>query len=428
MMNNRKKILSSAVIMVCSAMTQQAQAVLANNAVLKFDTGVQTVTTVVVSGTTYKSTVTTGSYFSMDTDGNGAVAEEEKTMISVNMGVAVGATQPASGSHSGPVDSTERPGIDDAWEFFGNVGMHNTTSAVTILSDDGSGNVTLDFSGWNVTWNKIAGIPMGAGADAGIATLTCTSACADGDTYTLDYAATVPLGDPSGFGNVAYTVHLEGTINVPPALTANGGTLNTNYTGTFDSNGDGRIFMTDLTSTGIADDSDFAFSGGALYNFEVNSLSGGNGSSAEIMIPLMVAIPANAVYRKYVNGVWSTFVAGNGNLIASAAKVSGSCPAVTDAVYDNAANAGLIEGYECLHLTLVDGAAYDYDGLANSTVQDPGGIAIPFVEFVDTRTASTSGCSMSETPVNPGERADWWLVAGFLGVLGWLRYFRRKAM
>ena len=431
MMNTRQKILSSAVIMVCSAMTQQAQAALANNAILKFNTGVQTVNSVVRNGITYTSTTTTGSYFSMDTDGNGAVAESEKTMISVNAGVAMGSTQPASGSHSGSVDGTESPGIDDAWEFFGNVGMHQTTSAVTILSDDTAGNVTLDFSGWNVTWNKIASIPMGAGTDNGVATLTCASTCADGDTYTLDYAAIVPDGDPSGFGGVSYTVHLEGTIDVPPAITANGGTLDTNYAGTFDSNGDGRISMSDLTSTGIADDSDYSFSGG-LFNFEVNSLGGGAGSSAEIMIPLMTAIPANAVYRKYVNGVWSTFTETGGNLIASApAGTPGdpsTCPVVTDAVYDNAANNGLIEGYECLHLTLVDGGAYDYDGLANSTVQDPGGIATALVESVDTRTSSTSGCSMSETPVNPGERADWWLVAGFLGLLGWLRLYRRRSI
>jgi hypothetical protein len=58
----------------------------------------------------------------------------------------------------------ERPDIDNPWLFFGNTGTHQTTSPVTIMSDDGIGNVALAFSGWNVTWNAIPGIPMGGGA------------------------------------------------------------------------------------------------------------------------------------------------------------------------------------------------------------------------------------------------------------------------
>jgi len=38
-----------------------------------------------------------------------------------------------------------------------------------------------------------------------------------GSNYTVNYAATVPVGDPSGFGGVPYALHLEGRI-VPAAI------------------------------------------------------------------------------------------------------------------------------------------------------------------------------------------------------------------
>ncbi|MGB7934964.1 MAG: hypothetical protein WCH04_22645, partial [Gammaproteobacteria bacterium] len=119
-------------------------------------------------------------------------------------GIILGTTQPATGSHGGPPDGSETPGIDNPWDFFGNTGMSQTTAPVTIASDDGAGNVTLDFSGWSVTWNGIADIPMGSGAWAanpeGTAVMTCANTCENGDTFHIDYSATVPANDPSNFG------------------------------------------------------------------------------------------------------------------------------------------------------------------------------------------------------------------------------------
>ena len=137
------------------------------------------------------------------------------------IGIKLGIAQPASGSHSGAPDGSESPAIDNPWLFFANTGMHQTTSAVTILSDDGAGNVTLDFSGWDVTWNGIASIPMGSGAwegnPDGVAIVTCANTCEYGDTYTLDYSATVPPGDPSGFGGVPYNLNISGTLSQQPS-------------------------------------------------------------------------------------------------------------------------------------------------------------------------------------------------------------------
>lgn len=172
------------------------------------------------TGCLYDVTSTTGSYFSMDADGSGTVTDSEKTPISQFNGIIVDGTtvQTATGSHSGAPTGAEGMDIDNPWAFFTNTGMHSTTSAISVTSNDGAGNVGLDFSGWSVTWNGIADIPMGGdtanfGTDTGIATMTCAVDCTAGDTYTLSYAAHVPLGDPSSFGGVPYVLYLEGTIN-----------------------------------------------------------------------------------------------------------------------------------------------------------------------------------------------------------------------
>lgn len=147
------------------------------------------------------------------------------TLITGFNGIVLGTAQPASGSHTGSPDGSESPDIDNPWEFFSNTGMHQTTSAVTVITTSGN-TAELDFSGWNVTWNAIASIPMGSrawndpgsgwdGNVDGVAQVTCAVDCGFGDTYTLEYTATVPDGDPSGFGNVEYGLRLEGRILDP---------------------------------------------------------------------------------------------------------------------------------------------------------------------------------------------------------------------
>ena len=42
--------------------------------------------------------------------------------------------------------------------------------------------------------------------------MTCSVDCSVGDSYILNYYGTVPAGDPSNFGNVKYTAHLEGMV------------------------------------------------------------------------------------------------------------------------------------------------------------------------------------------------------------------------
>ena len=197
-----KKTLISAALAAAGmvAATTNAYAALAVDAQLNFDAGV-------TGG--YYGFVTGGSYFAMDTNGDGIFKAGERTAISQNNGLQIGTIQNATGSHSGAPDGSESPGIDAAWNFFNNTGMHGTSSATNILTDDGAGSVTLDFSGWYVTWNGIPVINMGSG---GSATVACGVDCSLGDTFALDYTAVVPAGDPSGFGGVPYQLHMEGTV------------------------------------------------------------------------------------------------------------------------------------------------------------------------------------------------------------------------
>jgi len=225
-MNNKHRILGSAVLAAC---TTQAQASLPVDAVLNFDPGI---VECINCGTSYQvDTVKQGSYFGMDTNGSGSVTPNERTaLVQGNApigGFKLETVQTASGSHTGAPDGTESTGIDQPWGFFGNTGLHFTTSKSTVLSDNGTGSATIDMSGWRVTWNAIPAINMGSGTwegnSDGVGTLTCGNDCSEGDTYILDYSATVPAGDPSGFGNVKYNLHFTGTIgtfNAAPVTTA----------------------------------------------------------------------------------------------------------------------------------------------------------------------------------------------------------------
>ena len=149
-------------------------------------------------------------------------------------GINVGTIQLATGSHTGLPDGSEQPDIDQPWDFFKNTGLHQTTSPTNILSDDGAGNVTLDFSGWDVTWNSIPSISMNAPPDSGVATMTCGTDCNYGDTYEIVYITHVsnPCGG-CGFEGVPYRLILRGEVtNTAPV--ADSFAVNVGLVGTSD--------------------------------------------------------------------------------------------------------------------------------------------------------------------------------------------------
>ncbi len=96
------------------------------------------------------------------------------------------------------------------------------------------------------------------------------------------------------------------------------------------------------------------------------------GQSYHIVMPQRKPIPANAVYRKFMNGQWGFFVEDESNSIASAPGEQGFCPPPGGAVWQP----GLTPGHWCVQLTVADGGPNDDDGVANGTVVDPGGVAV----------------------------------------------------
>jgi len=229
--SSRKTTLVTAITMVMGGVSMSAQANLTTSSTLAFDPGTFIVTgckaPAVFNGTscTVDGTENTGanindvggSYFRMNQGNDPA---NEKTPISMFAPIHIGSVQEAGLSHTGVVDGSENPAIDNPWNFWVSTGMHTLTSPISIISDFGS-TKTLDFSGWGWSWGN-----FGPGGTAGpnislgsTATIVCsTSSCSDSSTYTLDMDVHVPVA----FTSVPYSLHLEGKVNsavpVPAAV------------------------------------------------------------------------------------------------------------------------------------------------------------------------------------------------------------------
>lgn len=152
---------------------------------------------------------TVGSCFGFDHDSSHYSVADPDEFINIAgfQGLIVdGLTvQPAAGSHAGPPDGSETPGVDLPWEWFGNTGMHYTNAPLT--KTGGAGNsLFLDLTGLQLIYNTFA--PGRYEALVGIyedASVTCQFNCGDGESYLLTYrmlfsAECGPEGDPSCFG------------------------------------------------------------------------------------------------------------------------------------------------------------------------------------------------------------------------------------
>jgi len=191
-MNHKKTTLTTAIAIALGCSSFTVSAALTTSATLDFDINY--------------------SYFVMDTNGNGDFNDDPWTPIGSHNGIHIGSPQLAGGSHSGAPNGTESPNIDEPWEFFGNTGMHQTTSPIYVIGDYGT-HKELDMSGWNVTWNGIPSISLVQTSEAFIS--CSTSSCSDSSTYTLDATFHVPQNG-TGFTTVNYALHLEGHVsNIP---------------------------------------------------------------------------------------------------------------------------------------------------------------------------------------------------------------------
>ena len=178
-------------------------------------------------------TINGGSYFGMDTNGDSKIQATELDMLSQGTtGLVFGVTTAQGASHSGAPVATDTNAIDAPWAFFGNTGSSYLKVAVSGSTSSGASAGGLNMSGWTVTWNGIPAINMGGGAwqplNCSASWMQCTGHTFTngnaeftwdgvlGDAYTLNYAATVPAGDPSGFGGVHYYLHLSGFVKPVP--------------------------------------------------------------------------------------------------------------------------------------------------------------------------------------------------------------------
>lgn len=163
---------------------------------------------------------------------------------------------------------------------------------------------------------------------------------------------------------------------------------------------------------------------GGCFSFKVTGLT--PGAAVDVVLPLSEAIPTNAGLRKFINNVWRDFDTSGGNAVMSAGGTLGSCPSPSGSWTD-----GLTEGDVCVKLTIVDGGQNDTDGVANGEVSDPTGVSGASTASVvvppNVRSASTGGCTLGDANAPAHRHAEWWLIGGLLGWLGFGARRGRKA-
>lgn len=174
----------------------------------------------------------------------------------------------------------------------------------------------------------------------------------------------------------------------------------------------------DAGDIGVADSEVENSCVGGCFDYKVTGLT--NGATINVVLPLSESIPADAAMRKFANGEWRNFSLLGGDAIASAPGGPGTCPVPGDSAYVT----GLNEGDFCIQVTITDGGRNDTDGTANGTIIDPvgvgggaGGAATGTPVSVADPSLGGGGCTL-DSAASPGERGDWGLLAGLLGLLG----------
>src|SRR5690606_1208596 len=162
---------------------------------------------------------------------------------------------------------------------------------------------------------------------------------------------------------------------------------------------------------------------GGIFDFEIRDLPEA-GQSVRVVLPQQAAIPADAVYRKFQNGQWITFVENTANRLHSAPGTPGYCPPPGSADWQE----GLVQGYWCVQLTLEDGGPNDADGAMNASVADPG-----VVSTVKPTNPPAEPPAQPRPPVTGKSKSGgavsifWLLLLGSIGLLRHVRSGRLRA-
>ena len=163
----------------------------------------------------YASSVVSGSYFGIDIDGDGIVADNEKIALEQGTtGLVIGVSTSPGASHAGAPTAGDTNAIDAPWFYSGNTGSDYVTTPVT-----GSTETGLDMSGWHVTWNGTqmsasTAYTWGSGYLPGVGNFSWDGNY--GNAYTLDYHGIFPPADPSCFCQTNYALHLTGIVSPVP--------------------------------------------------------------------------------------------------------------------------------------------------------------------------------------------------------------------
>jgi hypothetical protein len=175
---------------------------------------------------------------------------------------------------------------------------------------------------------------------------------------------------------------------------------------------------------------------GGCYAFETDGLidvkdADGNViyQFVQVVLPLDEDIPFWSVYRKFdeKSQIWVPFVANSRNSVKLAFKdEAGFCsePGSGDyfeAPFNSQLAGKLEEGTNCVQLTIEkDGPNDSIKG--DDKVTDPSGVLkVPAPSRPDTKTTGDGaggGCSIADSPVEPAQRGEWWLLGGLLAFLG----------
>jgi large repetitive protein len=140
------------------------------------------------------------------------------------------------------------------------------------------------------------------------------------------------------------------------------------------SSGGAQVLNIEIGGSDLLADKVFTPVGG-VFDFVAKNLPV-PGQNVRVVIPQLAPIPANAVYRKFQNGQWVTFVENANNSLHSTLGTAGYCPppGVSDW------QPGLIAGNLCVQVTLQDGGPNDADRIVNAAIADPGVVSKPVVE------------------------------------------------
>ncbi len=311
----------------------------------------------------------------------------------------------AYGSGSIAVDTVNNltyldfPALEAQWGgvFFplgqdGNVGIHFSGPISSIVKNDGgSGNTSFDFS------------------ISGEHTITAAE-----DPNAAGFADWSPEWYYVGNGTAVDS--LFASMSSPTGGTivprAGGPSVGNSYN-------DGRITLSESVAFFGADGVVVKPCFGGCFDLTVTGVA----VSASIVLPVSQIMPNNSTYRVHDGGAWVDFDTSAGDTFESGLG-TGDPINCSGAGY----SLGLTAGDTCVRVTIADNGPNDQDpatGTVSHTggvAENPTGMAPIFRAFSIPGEELSSGCTLASGPVAANKRADWWLLAAFLGLLG----LRRK--